>query len=164
MFLELIAVLFAGFAGAGIMLLITRLTRLPRWLVPVGAGLAMLATTVSGEYSWYARTSASLPDGLSVAQSVPSTAWWRPWTFVAPITDRFVAVDTVHLRPNLETPGLYLAELYFFGRWKPVAQVQMMVDCADGRRADPTMGDGTQPVWRNTGFKDPIVKTVCEAV
>ena len=48
MFLELLAVIFAGFAGAGAMLLLTRVTRLPKWLIPVGAGAAMLAATGAG--------------------------------------------------------------------------------------------------------------------
>ena len=50
MFLELLAVIFAGFAGAGAMLLLTRVTRLPKWLIPVGAGAAMLAAAGVGLY------------------------------------------------------------------------------------------------------------------
>jgi len=164
MFLELIAVVFAGFAGAGLMMLVVKFTPLPRWLVPIGAGVAMIATTISNEYTWYARTTSSLPDGLTVAQSVPTTSWWRPWTYAAPITNRFVAIDTDHLRENQETEDLYLAELYFFGRWRTVTQVQVMVDCVDHRRADPTFGDNSEPVWREAGPEDPIVKTVCGAV
>lgn len=163
MFLELLAVIFAGFAGAGAMLLLTRVTRLPKWLVPVGAGVAMLAATISSEYSWYARTSDNLPEGLTVAQSVTSSAPWRPWTYVVPMTDRFVAVETGRLRPNMETPQTFLTKLYFFGRWKPVTIVDIMIDCDAGRRADPALGDNSPPVWREVGADDPIVKTVCEA-
>ena len=55
MFLELLAVIIAGFAGAGVMMLVAKLAgnRLPRWLVPVAAGAAMLGTTISSEYSWF---------------------------------------------------------------------------------------------------------------
>jgi hypothetical protein len=163
MFLELIAVFMAGFAGAGVMLILSKLTggRLPRWIVPLGAGAAMLATGISSEYSWYGRTAGNLPQGLTVAQSVPSTAFWRPWTYIAPMTDRFVAVDTGNMRPNSETADLYLADLYFFGRWKAVQSVEVMVDCAGKRRADPVLGDGSPPLWREVGAEDPIVKTVC---
>lgn len=165
MFLELIAVLFAGFAGAGLMLLAARVSggRLPKWVVPLGAGAAMIGTTISSEYSWYARTASALPPELTVAQSVPARAWWRPWTFAVPMTERFVAVNTDTLLDNADQPGLYLAQVYFFGRWKPVTQLQVMVDCPGARRADPTLGDDSPPVWRDTGAEDPIVKTVCEA-
>lgn len=166
MFFELIAVFVAGFAGAGAALLLRKLTagRLPRWLVPVGAGAAMLVATMSSEYSWYARTTATLPDGLEVAQTVESRAAWRPWTYAFPLTDRFVAVDVAGRRANAQTADLYLAEMVFFARWRPVTQVQIMVDCAGHRRADPTMGDGTEPVWRAVGPDDPIVRTLCAGV
>jgi hypothetical protein len=166
MFLELIAVFVAGFAGAGAVMLLRLLTggRLARWLVPVGAGGAMLATAISGEYGWYARTAGNLPEGLVVARTVQSSAPWRPWTYLAPITDRFVAVDTGALRTNTETEALFMTDLYFFGRWRPVQAVEVMVDCAGGRRADPALGDGSPPVWRDVGRDDAIVKTVCERV
>ncbi len=162
MFLELIAVAVAGFAGAGAIMALRLVLgdRLPRWLVPVGAGLAMLAATISSEYNWFSRTAGALPEGVVVADSVTDTAPWRPWTYLVPLTDRFVAVDTGNLVQN-EEQGLYMADLYFFGRWKPVQSVQMMIDCADGRRADPALGDGSHPVWRDVGTEDPIVRTVC---
>ncbi|MGR3272189.1 hypothetical protein DU478_12625 [Thalassococcus profundi] len=162
MFLELIAVAVAGFAGAGAIMALRLVLgdRLPRWLVPVGAGLAMLAATISSEYNWFSRTAGALPEGVVVADSVTDTAPWRPWTYLVPLTDRFVAVDTGNLVQN-EEQGLYMADLYFFGRWKPVQSVQMMIDCADGRRADPALGDGSDPVWRDVGSEDPIVRTVC---
>lgn len=166
MFLELIAVFVAGFAGAGVMLLLARLSggTLPRWLVPLGAGVAMMATAISNEYSWYKRTAGNLPDGLSVAQTLESKALWRPWTYAVPITDRFVAVDTQGLRANTQREEHYLVDLYFFGRWQTVTAVEVMVDCAGGRRADPALGDGSPPVWRTVGAEDPIVSTVCKAV
>jgi hypothetical protein len=163
MFLELIAVFVAGFAGAGVALMLVRGTggRLPQWSVPVAAGGAMLAAAISSEYSWYARTAGNLPDGLEVAQSVTSSAPWRPWTYVVPMTDRFVAVDTVSMRSNARDDGLFLADLYFFARWRPVTSVEVMVDCATGRRADPALGDGSPPVWRDAGADDPVVATLC---
>lgn len=165
MFFELIAVFIAGFAGAGAMMLLNLLTgrRLPRWLVPLGAGAAMIAATVSSEYSWYGRTAGGLPDGVQVAQTRTASAPWRPWTYLVPMTDSFVAVDTVNMRANAQQAQLYLTNIHFFGRWKPVRSVEVMVDCATFRRADPALGDDSPPVWRDAGADDPIVKAVCEA-
>ena len=72
MFLELIATVFAGLAVAGVVMLVNRMTggKLPRWFVPVAAGLGMIGTTISNEYSWYDRTVATLPEGLEIAQTV----------------------------------------------------------------------------------------------
>ncbi|MGR3824283.1 MAG: hypothetical protein ACU0A5_17080 [Salipiger marinus] len=164
MFFELIAVLVAGAGGAGLLLLVSRLSggRLPRWLIPVGAGAAMIATSVSAEYSWFPRSRDTLPDHFAVAEVHQSRALWRPWTHVVPMVDRFIAVDGGNLRANEQTEGLYLADLYFFARWQPVRVVQMMVDCPGGRRADPMGGDGGAPVWREVGAQDPVLRTVCE--
>ncbi|MBV7396984.1 hypothetical protein [Mameliella sediminis] len=166
MFLELIAVFMAGFAGAGVMMLLSWLSgrRLPRWIVPLGAGAAMLIAGIASEYSWYNRTVQNLPDGLTVAQKIDSRAAWRPWTYIYPLTDRFVAADTGSPLKNAEQENLYLVNLYFYGRWRTNQIVQVMVDCKDMRRADPVLGDGSPPLWRDVGAKDPIVKTVCAEV
>lgn len=167
MFLELIAVFVAGFVGAGLMMALSALTgrRLPRWIVPVGAGAAMLIAGIATEYSWYGRTAQSARDkGLSIAQTVENSALWRPWTYIYPLTDRFVAVDTASPLKNTETEGLYLVKLYFYGRWRSNQIVQVMVDCTGYRRADPVLGDGSPPLWRDVGPDDPVVRTVCAEV
>lgn len=164
MFLELLAVIIAGFAGAGVMMLVAKLSgnRLPRWLIPVAAGAAMLGTTISSEYSWFARTSGNMPEGLEVVQTVESTAVYRPWTYFVPYTDRFVALDTESIRENTDQADLFLASLYFFGRWTTVQSVEIMVNCETGQRADPALGDGSPPVWRDVPADDPIVTGVCQ--
>jgi hypothetical protein len=165
MFFTLIAVIFAGLAGAGVMLILRKVLRgrLPGWAVPVGAGAAMLATTISSEYSWYERTVASLPTGVEVLQTRETRAFWRPWTYVVPMVEGFIALDTTKSVANEAAPGLYLVDTYIFGRWKPVTQVQLMIDCPGGRRADPARGDGGEPVWRDVGGDDPILRGVCAA-
>lgn len=136
MFLELIATFVAGFAGAGMMMLVVRLFRgrLPRWLIPVAAGAAMLGATISSEYSWYSRTSGNLPEGVTVAHTVEGKAMYRPWTYLLPYTERFMAVDTATLRRNEAQPGMVLAELLFFGRWQPVQKLAVMFDCVGHRQ------------------------------
>ncbi|ETW14438.1 hypothetical protein ATO8_00975 [Roseivivax marinus] len=162
MIFELFAVIFAGVAGAGLMLLVTNLSRgrLPRWVVPLGAGASMMIAAIAMEYGWYARTRAALPEDMVVADRVAASNWYRPWTYAVPMTERFVAVDKGTLRTNAQE-GLFLADLYFFGRWRPVQAVQVAVDCTTGRRADPAGGDGGDPVWRDVGPDDPIVSSVC---
>ncbi|MEM7508945.1 MAG: hypothetical protein AAF415_19625 [Pseudomonadota bacterium] len=163
MFLELIATFIAGFAGAGVIMALNRLSgrRLPRWLIPVGAGAAMLATTIASEYSWFPRTRDALPEGMVIAQKVESQAFYRPWTYLHPFTERFIAVDMAGLRSNEADQDLKLADLFFFGRWAPVTAAQIMVSCSEGKRADPMEGRTGDPVWRDVGPDDPIVSTVC---
>lgn len=166
MFLELIATFVAGIAGAGIMLLLNRLTgnRLPRWLVPVAAGAAMLTMTIASEYAWYGRTAQAMPDRLEVIETVESRAAYRPWTYVVPYINRFIALDRAGVQVNAEQPQMRLADLLFYGRWKPTKAVQIMVDCDNNKRADP--GEGaleTQDLrWRDVGADDPFVASICK--
>lgn len=136
MFLELIATFVAGFAAAGLMMLLNRTLggRLPRWLIPIAAGAAMIAATISSEYSWYSRTVNALPEGIEVARTVESRAFYRPWTYVKPYTERFMAVDTASVRRNDAQPGLVLVDLVFFGRWQQVQKLAVMFDCVGHRQ------------------------------
>ncbi|MEL6550280.1 MAG: hypothetical protein AAFQ54_08530 [Pseudomonadota bacterium] len=172
MFIELIATIFAGIACAGIAMVLNILTgkRLPRWIMPVAAGAGMLGMTISNEYTWYERTAAQLPEGVSVAQTVEEQSWIRPWTQIWPYTKRFVAVDVGTRRTNENLPDQALADLYFFGRWSPVNQAPMLFDCAAGRSAllidgatFSDTGEITDATWQDLPAGDPILNLACEA-
>lgn len=171
MFVELIATVFAGIACAGIAMLLNILTgrRLPKWIMPVAAGLGMIGMTVSNEYTWFDRTAARLPAGVDIAMTVDEQSWLRPWTQLWPYTKRFVAVDTGTARRNENLPDQRLADLYFFGRWSPVNQAPMLFDCAAARSALLIDGadfaeDGTveNADWQAMERDDPILEMVCE--
>lgn len=170
MFIELIATIVAGFAGAGLAMVLNIISgrRLPRWIVPIGAGLAMLATTIVNEYTWFDRTVEGLPEGLTIAQTVDEQSWVRPWTQAFPYTKRFVAVDIANARRNQSLPAQRLADLYFFGRWSPVNKAPMLFDCAAGRTALLIDGaqfaaDGTisNAEWQTASAADPLLEIAC---
>lgn len=172
MFLELIATIFAGIACAGLALLLNILTgrRLPRWSMPVAAGLGMIGMTIASEYSWFSRTAERLPEGVEIAVQVKEQSWIRPWTQIWPYTKRFAAVDLGTARTHDNQPGQHLADVYFFGRWSPVNQVPMLFDCPrtrsavliDGARfaADGTLEDAD---WQTLSAEDPLLGLVCHA-
>lgn len=169
MFFELIAVIAAGFAAGGAVLLLRRLLPpLPRWLAPVLAAAAMLATAISLEYSWFGRTRAGLPPGFEVALTHDNRSPWRPWTYAAPFVDRFIAVDGAGGRTNEGVPGQRMVDIYAFARWSPPQRVQAMFDCEGGRRADlrPGVTFGEDGVlqgadWHDTGPDDPVTRAAC---
>jgi hypothetical protein len=172
MLFELIAVVLAGIAAGGTLLLLHKVApALPRWLVPVVAGGAMIAAAVSLEYSWFGRTVAGLPDTLDVAMTHENSAPWRPWTYAAPYVDRFVAVDQATVRTNEAVEGQRMVDIYFFGRWSPVQRLQAVFDCEAGRRADimpgVTVGENGAiqgATWHDTGLDDPLTSSACTEV
>ncbi len=172
MFLELIGTVFAGIAMGGFILLLNKLTggRLPRWATPVAAGLAMIATTISTEYSWYDRNSSSLPEGMEIIQTGENRSFYRPWTYAAPYTDKFVALDVAHVQRNPNLPEQRLADLYFFARWAAVEKLGVLVDCDTGRRAAlmdgvsfDTSGAVEDAQWIQAPAEDPVVTSICGA-
>ena len=171
MFLELIAVIFAGIAVAGVVMLAGRISggRLPKWLAPVAAALAMIGVTIASEYGWYDRTRASLPDGVVVAETGQNRSLYRPWTYLVPYTERFAAVDVTSAKRHAELPGQYLAEVYFFGRWSPVSTLTARLDCTGWRRAVVASGGafGTNDAtfdWITPPENDGLLTTFCGTV
>lgn len=172
MFIELIATIVAGVACAGLVMLLNIASgrRLPRWFMPVAAGLGMIAMTISNEYTWFGRTAERLPKGVEIAQTVEEQSWLRPWTQVWPYTKRFVAADVSTARRNENLPAQRLADVYFFGRWSPVQQAPMLVDCAQAQSAVLIDGaefgeDGTivDADWQAMPADDPLLALLCEA-
>jgi hypothetical protein len=171
MFFELIGVIVAGVAAGILVWAIARTARgrVPSWLAPVAAGAAMLAATISMEYGWYNRTERTLPDTMVVAQSVEEATFWRPWTYLAPLTTRFVAIDSASLRTHPGQPGQRIVDLTFYGRWARIARVPVLFDCAEARRAD--IADGVEfgadgavvgATWVEVAQDDPVLRTACE--
>lgn len=171
MIFELIGTIAAGFAAAGVAMAINHLIgkRLPRWIVPVAAGLAMISFTIFNEYTWFQRTSASLPQGVEVAHKVTDTAIYRPWTYLWPYVDRFIAVDRASLRENQSAPNQRMLDLIVYGRWTTAKRLKAVFDCNTGKRADLsdavkfTEGGGLKGVvWHETGLEHPLTKAACK--
>ena len=171
MFLELVGVIFAGVAMAGVVMILNRLVggRIPKWMMPVAAGLAMIGATISNEYSWFERTGAGLPEGVDIVASFEKKGAMRPWTYVAPYTDKFAALDRLSLRENDAHPDMKILDLLLFARWSAVQKVPMVFDCAAGSQAaliegtdfenDTALGDVD---WFTPPSDDPIQTAACK--
>ena len=138
MLLEFIAIIAAGFGLAGIALSINIVLRrrLPQWILPAAAGAGMLLMAVWFEYSWLDRTTATFPDGVEVASTNEVRSWYRPWTYVVPLTTRLIAVDRRFDRRHADMPGHVLSQIILAGRWEPTRQFGAVFDCDGRRRAD----------------------------
>lgn len=170
MFFELIGTVVAGAAAALVVWALNRVLkgRLPKWLIPASAGLAMLLATISSEYSWFSRTKAAMPEGLVVAQAIEDPAFYRPWTYAKPYVNRFVAVDQASIKRHPEQPGQRIVDLVFYGRWARTAKAPVLFDCPGQRRADIVDGvefgdDGAalNVTWREVAEGDPILQAAC---
>lgn len=171
MYVDIITIIAAGFAAAGVALILNRLTgrRLPRWVIPAAAGAGMIAMSLTNEYRWYPRTLTLLPEGYEVISTVDYSAPFSPWTYLVPYVNRFAAVNVAGAQSNANVPDMRLTNVVFFERWQPVQFRTALFDCAQGRTAlledDAAFNDdGTVSVsrWDQTGLDDPATSAVCE--
>lgn len=170
MYVDIITIIAAGFAAAGIALILNRLTgrRLPRWIVPATAGAGMILMSLTNEYRWYPRTAGLLPEGYEIISTADYSAPFSPWTYVVPYVNRFAAVDVAGAQRNADQPDLRLTDVVFFTRWQRMQSRNAVFDCAQGRSAlldgDAVINDdGSIRVarWDQTGLDDPATALVC---
>jgi hypothetical protein len=167
---EFIGAIVVAIGAGGVAHLIGRLVgeRMPAWSVPAGAGLGMIGFVIYMEYTWAGRIIEQLPPEVTVASRNESTAWFRPWTYVWPFTNRMIVVDHRQDRRNPEHPHLLMTSVVLFGRWEPVRPVPVVFDCAEGRRADLRAGveiaeDGRLEgaTWLRLPPDDPLLRAAC---
>ncbi|MDN3524371.1 hypothetical protein QWY79_03745 [Halomonas sabkhae] len=165
---HLIAAVFAGLGAAGIGLLLRSLSgkRLPRWIVPVCAGLGMLGYQIQHEYGWYEHTRQQLPESARVISTSQEAALWRPWTYLLPMTTSFTVVDQDDLGLS-QADGQTLAQfrLYRFtsGPGQSVVHQGYLLNC-DKRELVPLGKQQQRPQIderRRLGAEDPLYRHVC---
>ena len=177
MLFEFIATIAAGFGLAGGALIITHLSKLagkraPKWLIPLFAALGMFIFQIHQEYDWYSQQVAKLPEGVTVIKTAESTEWFRPWSYVKPQILRFMAVDSVGARAQIDNPDIYLVNLYLFERRLSVQQIPQVIDCAVPARADYMLPEKDSKLtikehieqttkWRPLTKTDPLFIEVC---
>ncbi|WP_424967217.1 hypothetical protein [Dinoroseobacter sp. S375] len=170
MFLELIATFVIGFGVAGVVLLLNRISggRLPRAMLPIAAGLAMIGFTVWSEYSWYDRTVSQLPEGVEILVVHEQQTFYQPWSYVKPFVSRFLAVDLARAMRNDTQPDQVIVPLVSMERWQFGSEVPVAVDCVGSRRADLADGIEFDEVgalvdadWITVEADDPLLEAVC---
>lgn len=135
MALELIGSLMVAAAlGLFVWAIRRKLSWLPKWSVSVAAGVGLIGTTIWLEYDWFSRVSAELPEGVEVVWQAEDAMPLRPWTYLAPITTRFVALDRRQMVQHPNNEALRMARLYNFARWQSVVDGLMIFDCTNDRR------------------------------
>jgi len=170
-FFLLFGAISLGLGTAGVALLAFRLfgRRAPRWVPPLAGGVAMFSFYLWMEYAWFERVTLPLSEDIVVVETYARRAWWQPWSLVAPITVRFIAMD----RRTAEPVGEDLAriELWLVDRYTGSARVEQIYDCAEPRRLDVTADTRTdaagRPIdgaWRSIRPDDPHRRTACRLV
>lgn len=171
MLMDLIATLAAGAGLVGFVIVARHLSggRMPKWTIPAAIGLGMLMFSVWNEYTWYHRTTSALPEQVIILTSPADKVFYRPWTYVFPVSSRFAALDGTGMVKSMEDSNFRRAEVLLVQRWTPTKRVPLAFDCAGGRRADLIEGaalapDGTLTGgdWMDVGTEDELQRAACQ--
>lgn len=116
MFWTFVATVFAGLGAAGIALGIRAITakRAPKWIIPVFAGLGMLAYLIQGEYTWFEHKKSQLPPEAVVVGQEQQKNPLRPWTYLAPQVTSFTVLDTNSIESSPNNRDIHMFYLYRF--------------------------------------------------
>lgn len=161
MFWDISAMIVAGFLFAGLAMPIKMFyKKTPKWFIPIMAGLGMMSYQVYSEYSWFADTSAKLPDGSQVVATVPSSTWFRPWSYIKPQIFQFVVLDTANVVAIDETTKQ--AQVYFFERRLPAQKLDVLFDCQKGEQTYVVNNDLSRLNWEKLPYTDKALALVCQ--
>lgn len=141
---------------------------LPRWVLPALIGSSMIGYSVWNEYTWFDRISSRLPPAVAVVGKGEHSAAWSPWTYVWPVTTRFVALDTRNRMQSAEQPSLVVTEILLVERWQPTRRVPLAFDCHHHRRAELVGNARIEPDgslhgsrWQPVEPNDPVLQAAC---
>lgn len=166
---HLIAAISAALGGAGIALLLRFLSgkRLPKWIIPVFAGLGMLGYTVHYEYTWFDYQQARLPEGAVVVSVEEGKMFWRPWTLMFPMDVAYTVLDTANAKVEDTVQGRTARfVLYRFEKQHLVSTVTSsgyQLICA--ARAMFRLNEAGQAIFDSLAQldpQDPLYRAVCE--
>ena len=111
----IIAIVFSGLGAAGVALILRKISRnkLPKWIIPVFAGIGMLGYQISYEYSWFEHQQMRQPEGAVVVSTQTGQVFWRPWTYHFPMIVAFTVLDTNNMIKT-EVDGNELVEFILY--------------------------------------------------
>ncbi len=173
MWADLLSMAAIGIFAACLVFIVRRSTgnwgrSLPRWIMPAVIGASMIGYSVWNEYSWFDRITAALPESVAVVSEGQRSAPWAPWTYIKPVTIRFIAMDTRMRAYSGHHAGLVLTELILVERWQPTRRVAVAFDCERGRRADLRSGSHISPQgmldgsrWESMKPDNPMLRAAC---
>jgi hypothetical protein len=176
MWVDLLSMLATAALAACVVFILGRFLRqskyrLPRWAMPAAMGCTMIAYSVWSEYSWFTRIQSALPTNVVVLGTGQRSVPWAPWTYPAPVTVRFVAMDTRTISRSEQKPDLVRSQLLLVERWQPTRTVTVAFNCASNMRADlvgraALASDGTLTgaQWHPVPPNEPALKAACEAM
>lgn len=170
MLFEIVIVICAAFASAGVVLLAFKLVRrkAPKVLMLGAAALGMVGYTQWDRYTWADRYAASLPPESVVVDRYAYDGWLEPWARVMPRADRLLVLDGTATLRNPDFPHMSVVTTLLVERNQDTLSLRQFIDCSQRRRAPVTGQTGfteaglpLPDAWIAGGQPQPLFDAVC---
>lgn len=92
---HLFAVFIIGLCLGGIAFFVRKASRnrLPKWIIPISAGIGMFGYLVYYDYNWFEHKRSQLPAGSVVVEQGRAASFFKPWGYLIPSVSSFVVLD-----------------------------------------------------------------------
>lgn len=165
----LVGMAFAGMGCGGVAMLLRMLSRnrLPKWIIPVFAGLGMLAYQISIEYSALDLVEERLPEGTVVIATETDSMVWRPWTFIVPMQVSLTALDVANAETRFLEEGTRVVRfvLYRFEKQLVTQAIPQSYLLNCGNREVFEINDANQPLaapLNSAARSERVLELLCQ--
>ena len=102
---------------------------LPKFLLPMLAGISLLSFQAYLRYTWGDRTIDALPEEIVLLKEYRHSNVFEPWTYLVPRVSHMIAADTRQTRHNDLHPEIILGETVMIQEHQPTLNMTVMEDC-----------------------------------
>lgn len=142
---------------------------LPKFLLPMVAGITLLSFNAYMRYTWGDRTIEAFPQEVVVLKEYRSSTLFEPWTFLVPRVSHLIAADATQTRVNPAHPDIIMGATVMVQEHQKTLNMTVMVNCYAGEVAVlPTdqITAGQNPLdvaqWTNQAEFPFITEYYCE--
>lgn len=103
--------------------------QLPKFLLPMVAGITLFSFNIYMSYSWFDRTAASYGDDIVVLKEYRSSSIFAPWTTVVPRVSHFLAINAKQEPKQVGDSGIIQGAVVMIQEYVDPLNMTVLVDC-----------------------------------
>ncbi|WP_135076538.1 hypothetical protein [Terasakiella sp. SH-1] len=105
---------------------------LPKFILPMLAGVTLLGFNAYMRYTWGDRTAEAFPPEVVVLKEYRHSNLFEPWTFLWPRVSHLIAADTTQTRTNANYPDVIMGSTVMMQEHQDTTEMSVLVNCKEG--------------------------------
>jgi len=163
---HLLAVFIIGLCLGGISFFLRKLSRnrLPKWIIPISAGIGMLGYLAYYDYGWFEFKKSQLPPQAVVIDQASEKNFFKPWRYLVPAVSSFAILDG-QVRSTLQDGELLIeyVRYEFINDYNERLETQPYVlNCTTGEQLTiPSKNANSAPKIERIQEDSPLFQHLC---